>query len=171
MKLKGKGFVIRLYKKGDEESLKENVNDFDIYRHTCRIPHPFTKKDAKWWINYNLKLAKLKNKKEINFAIDINGKVVGGIGFNHIECHKAEMGYWLGKKYWNKGIITKAVNLVTDYGLNNLKLIRIYATVFSFNKKSSRVLVKNGYKKEGLLRKHCSKDGKYIDAYLYAKIK
>lgn len=67
--------------------------------------------------------------------------------------------------------MTRAVKLVTRLGFDELKLKRIYAHVFSYNKASMRVLEKSGYQKEGLLRKYIKKGNAYKDAYLFAKIR
>jgi len=107
----------------------------------------------------------------INFVIDIDGRVVGSIGFSNIEGHKAEIGAWLAEKYWNRGIMTEAARLATKFGFEKLKLKRIYAYTFSFNKASMKVLKKNGYKFEGILRKNIKKDNKFFDDYLFAKVK
>lgn len=171
MIIKSKKFILRPYRKGDEKSSQKNINDKAIYRYTLRIPYPYTMKEAKKWISQCIKSKKNKNKKEIHFAIDRNGEVIGGMGFTDIEKHKAEIGYWLGKKYWNKKIMTEAVKLMTNFGFNKLKLKRIYAKVNSKNKASTKVLENNSYKLEGLLRKDGIKKGKYIDALLYAKVK
>lgn len=165
--IKSKRFILRPLRNGDEKSLVKNINDKDIYRYTLRIPYPYTMKHAKQWI----KLAKKRNKNKINLAIVINGEVVGGIGINDIQKHKAEIGYWLGKKYWNKDIMTEAVKLMTNFGFNKLRLVRIYAHVRPDNKASTRILAKNGYKLEGVMRKEALKDGKFTDSLLYAKVK
>lgn len=128
-------------------------------------------KNAREWIAECIAFAKKKKKTDINFAIDINSEVIGGISLMKIEGHKAELGYWLGKKYWNQGIMTEAIKLITNFGYNKLRLKRIYAYVFSKNKASARVLEKNGYKYEGLLRKQNLKDGKFTDDLLFAKVK
>ena len=169
--LKSKNFILRPYKRGDEKSLTKNINDMYVYRYTLRIPYPFTLKDAKKWINRCIRQGKELLKKEINFTIDINGEASGGIGLRDIEKHKAEIGYWLAKKYWGKGIITEAVRLVTNFAFRNLKLKRVYAPIFIKNKASARVVEKNGYKREGILRKYYMKDGKIMDAMLYAKVR
>jgi len=169
--IKSKKFVLRPYRKGDEKSLTENINNKKIYRNTLHIPYPYTLKDAKEWIRKNLKEAKKKNPTEINFVIDIKGEVAGSVGFSEIEGHKAEIGYWLTEKYWRRGIMTEAVKLATKFGFEKLKLKRIYASVFPFNKASRRVLEKAGYKFEGILRKEVKKDNKFLDAYLLAKVK
>ncbi|MBL7056052.1 GNAT family N-acetyltransferase [Candidatus Woesearchaeota archaeon] len=164
--IKSKGFVLRPFKKTDEESLVENINDSLIYRYTCRIPHPYTRKDANKFITEII-----KEKGETAFAIDIQGKVVGCVGLHNIKKHKAEIGYWLGEKYWGKGIVSVAVKLVTKYAFGKLKVSRVYAPIFKQNKASARVLEKNGYKLEGILRKDHVKDGKFIDLKMYAKVK
>ena len=169
--IKSKQFILRPYKRKDEKSLTKNINDRHIYRYTLRIPYPFTVKDAKKWIERCIRQGKKPAKKEINFTIDINGEASGGIGLRDIEKHKAEIGYWLAKKHWGKEVMTEAVRLATNFAFKNLKLKRVYAPVFIKNKASARVLEKNGYKMEGILRKHYMKDGKMIDVMLYAKVK
>lgn len=67
--------------------------------------------------------------------------------------------------------MTEVVKLMTAFGFKKLRLVRITAHVFSKNKASARILEKNGYKLEGILRKHNLKDGKFSDAFLYAKTK
>lgn len=169
--IRSKKFILRPFRKGDEASLIENINNKKIARNTLRISYPYTLKDARFWINRNLKLDKNKKKTEINFAIVINGKVVGGIGLDKIYGHCAEIGYWLGEKYWGQGIMTEAVKLVTKYGFEKLGLRRIYAFTFPFNKASAAVLKNAGYKYEGKLRKHVKKGNIFLDDLLFAKVK
>ncbi len=171
MIIKSKNFILRPYRKGDEKSLSQNISHRHIYRYTLNIPFPYTVSNAKRWIDYNKKISKSKNIKEINFAIDKNGKVIGGVGFREMEKEQGEIGYWLGNRYWNRGIMTEAIKLFTDFGFQKLKLTKIYAPVFSMNKASARVLQKNGYNLEKSLQNHGLKDGKPIDAVMFAKVK
>ncbi len=170
--IRSKRFILRPFKKGDETSLMENINNKTIARNTLRIPYPYKLNDARWWVNHNLKLNRKKKKVEINFAIEINKEVVGGIGLDKMFYgHSAEIGYWLGKKYWGQGIMTEAVKLVTKYGFEKLGLTRIYAFVFLFNKASAAVLKNTGFKYEGKLKKHVKKDNKFLDDLIFAKVK
>ena len=169
--IKSKDFILRPFKKGEKDSLAENINNKKIYRNTLNIHYPYTSKDAKGWIAKNLKEAKKGKPTEVNFVIDIRGGVAGSVGFSKIDGHKAEIGYWLGEKYWGQGVMTEAVKLVTKFGFKKLKFKRIYAYVFPWNKASMRVLEKVGYKLEGILRKHVKKDNKFIDGYLFAKVR
>ena len=82
--------------------------------------------------------------------------------------HSAELGYWLGKPFWGRGIITEAARAITAYGFETLGLTRIYAHVDSDNGASARVLEKAGYQREGLLRKAVLKKGELVDYLLFA---
>ena len=170
--LQGHGFILRPYRKGDELSLQEHINDREIAHNTLTIPYPYTLKDAKQWIGKCLKDDKKKVLQEAVFALTVDGAVVGSVALDPIALrHKAELGYWLGRKYWGRGMMTQAVNLVVQYGFQQLQLTRIYAYVFPFNKASARVLEKAGFSYEGLLRSNALKDGKPQDDLVYAILK
>lgn len=100
--------------------------------------------------------------------IEVDGELAGAIGIINIEEHKGEMGYWLEERFWSKGLMTEVVARVTDFGLKNLKLKRIFAPVLPFNKGSMRVLEKNDYALEGVLKNHFNKKGRLWDAHMYA---
>jgi ribosomal-protein-alanine N-acetyltransferase len=77
----------------------------------------------------------------------------------------------LGEEYWGRGIATEAVGAVTQHGFDALGLVRIYAAVFDGNPASVRVLEKNGFEKEGFLRKSAIKAGRVVDQLLYARVR
>jgi len=169
--IKSKYFILRPFRKGDARAITENINNKKIYRNTLHIPYPYTLKDANEWLAKTLKEAKKKKPSKVNFAIDINGEVIGSVSLEKIEGHKSEIGYWLAEKFWGRGITTEAVKMVTKFGFNRLRLKRIYAKVFPFNKTSMQILRRNGYKFEGIIRKNTKKDNKFFDDYLFAKVK
>jgi len=111
---------------------------------------------------------------ETNFAIAVDGAVVGGIGImqqSDVHAQSAEFGYWLGQNYWGRGIMTKAVNEMTGYFFSHFDLVRLYATVYDWNPASARVLEKCGWEFEGRLKMSIFKDGKYCDQLIYAKLR
>jgi RimJ/RimL family protein N-acetyltransferase len=69
-----------------------------------------------------------------------------------------------------EGIATTAIELITNYGFEDLKLIRIYAGVFEFNMASMKALENNGYKKEGIFKKAVLKNAKFLDEHRYFKL-
>ena len=168
--IKTKKFTLRPYKLTDAEAIAKNINNRKIYRYTLSIPYPYALSDARSFLKRNLPANKKGEK--LSLAIVINREIVGCVSFENIEKnHKAELGYWLAEPYWGRGIASQAVKLITDYGFNKLKLRRIYAYVFIKNLASQRVLIKNGFKKEGLQKKNVIKDGKFMDDIVFAKVR
>ena len=96
-----------------------------------------------------------------------------GIVALHLVCLKdknAEIGYWVSRQHWGKGIATEAVRLALQFGFKELKLKRIYAKVFKGNNISVKVLQKNRFKIEGLLRKSRYKNKKWLDEIILSKL-
>lgn len=151
----------------------EHLQEKQISAQTLNIPYPYTEEDAQEWLRL---LAKEREHwgRNFNWAIrKKDGELIGGIGFHAPEqsqSHRAELGYWLAKPYWNKGIITDAVKVITPFAFKEFGFARITAHVFDFNKGSARVLEKAGYQLEGRLRNFFRKDGQIFDALLYAAV-
>ncbi len=170
MELKGTGFIIRGWKKGDEVSLQKHADNPKVS--AClmdRFPSPYTIDEAELWVNSLLHQDPL-----VNFAITVNGQVMGGIGLEPRQdvYHKtAILGYWLSEELWGRGIMPEAVKLVTSYAFTQLDFIRIQASVYSKNPASMRVLEKAGYTKEGIMRNAVTKNGVVMDEHLYAILK
>ncbi len=112
---------------------------------------------------------------EHNYAILADGKVVGGCGIkiDQHRTHIGEIGYFLDEQYWGQGITAKAVKLLERVGFDILGLKRIVILVNPKHPASQRVAIKNGYKKEGLMKKahRCGRhQNEYQTCFLYAKV-
>ncbi len=152
--------IDRMVELANNEKISVNLRD--------QFPHPYTHKDA---VEF-MKMLK-SNDRLIVFAIDYNGSYAGNIGLvleTDVYRKCADIGYFLGEPYWNKGVMTKALNLATSFGFEKLKLVRIHCGVYEYNKASQRVLEKCGYEKEGIFKKAISKKGKIWDEVRFAKI-
>jgi [ribosomal protein S5]-alanine N-acetyltransferase len=162
--------TLRSWRSGDEDSLVRHANDRDIWINLRdRFPHPYTRDDARAW----LRLAAVSTP-ETNFAVVVAGEAVGGIGItlqDDVSRRSAEIGYWLGRAYWGRGIATAAVRALTDWAFAHFDLCRLYAGVFEWNPASARVLEKAGYVLEGRLRRSVTKDGRTIDQLLHALVR
>ncbi|MBX9578071.1 MAG: GNAT family N-acetyltransferase [Chthoniobacterales bacterium] len=104
-------------------------------------------------------------------AIVVNDKVIGSLtldkGTGDFRC-KAELGYVSARKYWGKGLMTQVVALAVERGFQELGVARIEAKVHPANTASQRVLEKNGFVREALLKKAIVRKGNIEDLYLYA---
>jgi RimJ/RimL family protein N-acetyltransferase len=151
----------------DAANLERYANNPSIAANmTDKFPHPFTSEHAEKFI------ITATSSPVINiFAIDVDGEAVGGIGIHpqiDILCKNAELGYWLGEPFWGKGIITKAITLMTEYAFKNFDINRIYARPFGTNIASQRALEKAGFILEARFEKTLFKKGEYLDELIYA---
>lgn len=133
------------------------------------FPNPYSVNDA---ISF---LSKFSHQNPVTFfGIDYNDEYVGNISIipaDDVYRKSAEIGYFIGEEYWNKGIVTQAVKLICDYGFGQLDLARIYAGIFEYNQASQRVLEKCGFEREGIFKKSVFKQGKLWNEYRYAILK
>ena len=148
------------------DSLVRHADDRDVWLTLRdRFPHPYTIDAGRAWL-----AAASAEDPPTALAIDVNGAAVGGIGIvpgADVNRHTAELGYWLGRGWWNRGIATAAVRHFVPWVAETFGMGRIFAQVFETNPASMRVLEKCGFHREGVLRAHARKDGRYLDEVVY----
>lgn len=156
----------------DRDSCVELLDNRSIYDHTLRIPSPYQEADFDFFFAIAEDLA-VKHGHPLHFAIrDESERMIGGCGFDDVRAgHRAEIGYWLGEPFWGRGIMSNVVREITSFGHIEYHFSRISAYVFDFNQRSTRVLENAGYRLEGSLAKFFQKEGKFIDARIYASIR
>ena len=163
---------IREWKIEDKSDLAENLNNIKILNNLRDgLPYPYTEDDAEDFIRAMLSADKDKT---FAFAITLDGKVIGSIGVfrqENIHFRTAEMGYYIGEKYWGNGYVTEAVRLACDFVFENTDIIRIFAEPFAYNNASCCVLKKAGFICEGVLRSNAYKNGTIVDMKMYALVK
>lgn len=155
----------------DCERCVELLNNREIERRMLTVPHPYGPSEFDGF------LARERADQEehgcpVHFGIRNQSEgLAGGFGFQGIEPgHRVEIGYWLGQPYWGRGFMTSVVAAACDFATGKWNVERISAHVFDGNSASARVLEKNGFRCEGLLRKFDRKGDVFIDTRLYAKV-
>lgn len=158
----------------DKPAMIKHLQEREIYDRTLRIPYPYTEADADEWLARVAK-ATQEQGRPVNFAIrDENDYFIGGCGFHDFQIgqsHRAEIGYYLAKPYWGRGIMTAVVRGMCAFAFAELNLSKIAAHVFAPNLASARVLEKCGFEQEGYLRKHFLKDGQLLDVRLFGLLR
>ena len=162
------------FRPSDKAALIEHLNDRDIYDRTFRIPFPYADADAEAFLGRTAKATEQQGQ-PAHFAIRTgDDALIGGCGLNDFEIaksHRAEIGYWLAKPFWDQGIMTEVAQRLCQHAFGEFGLVKIIAHVFTHNPASARVLEKCGFVQEGLLRKHFLKDGQFIDVKLFALLR
>jgi len=132
---------------------------------------PATVKEEKDFLRKSKRLR--KNGSLYDFAIIANGKHIGAAGIRIIEQHPhiCNIGYFVDRAYWNKGIATLAVEFLETYIDQQLPyVVRIEIVTAKENIASQKVALKCSYKKEGAMKKYLKIGDLFHDCYLFAKI-
>lgn len=159
--------LLRPYRASDRDALLRYIDDPEVARNLRRVPHPYTGEDADEWMRH----ATADPRPQGLYAIDVDGELVGTIALERgadIEARSFEIGYWLGRRYWGRGIMSEAVVAVTAAAFAEPETIRVHAPVFSWNRASMRILEKAGYRREAVLVRSGYRDGTVFDRILFA---
>lgn len=164
--------LLRPFNMEDAAPIQRLAGDRAIASTTLNIPHPYEDGMADEWIATHRQ--RFDDGVSAIFAIQFmeQAMLIGAIGLEINRQHqRAELGYWIGKPYWRRGYCTEAAWRVLQYGFGMLELSRIYASHFSRNPASGRVMQKIGMLHEGTLRKHVLKWGVHEDLELYGMLR
>jgi [ribosomal protein S5]-alanine N-acetyltransferase len=159
--------LIRPWSETDADSLQHHANNRHVSMHLRdRFPFPYELEHARSFLSWIT-----TQTSPTVWAIEAAGEAVGGIGVEFhtdVERVSAEVGYWLGEKYWGRGIATEALKAVTAEAFSRFDITRLYALPFADHAASIRVLEKAGYVREGHLRQSAIKAGVIRDQLLFA---
>ena len=164
--------LLRSFTLEDAADLQRLVGEFDVASTLTNMPHPYEDGMAEEWMQSCSD--KYENGEALNFAITCRADkhLIGGIGLRRDqENENAELGYWIGKPYWNCGYATEAAKAVVAYSFEVLKLNRIHAKHYKRNPASGRVLEKIGMQYEGCFRQHIKKWDNFEDLIGYGMLK
>ena len=162
---------IRPWTAADAPAIVEALSDAGVTGNLRDgLPKPYTEADACDYIAY----ARTAGEGAYAFAIDAGGGAVGSIQLTrqgNIHRRTAELGSWLGRALWGRGIMTKAVEEMCRTGFEAWDIVRIYAEPFAHNAGSRRVLEKAGFRLEGVMRHSAVKNGVVRDMRLYSLLR
>ena len=101
------------------------------------------------------------------------GRILGTIGYMWIQSENsaAEVGYSLSRDWWNRGIMTEALEAVLRHAFEELRLNRVEAIYELENPASGAVMRKCGMKPEGVMRQKLYNKGRYVDVAMCAILK
>lgn len=155
----------------DKDILIEMCNTIDRKYLSDRLPNPYTNTSAEWWLN----MVKENDEKNGVFRqIIVDGKIVGTISVElkeDVYRKDSEIGYFLMQEAYSKGIMTEAVRQICDIAFDKLDIIRITGMVYEPNTASRKVLEKNDFLLEGVMKKAVIKNNNIYDLCIYGKVK
>ena len=164
-------FELKKWEVSYENDLIVLCNSVDKKFLRNRIPTPYKKIDADLWLE---NIFQTDGKAGLFRAIFIEEKIVGSISLeikNDVYKKTAEIGYMILNEYSGRGIISSAVKKICEIGFNNLDIIRIEAKVVDKNIASRKVLEKNNFVLEGILKNSVWKNNEIYNLCVYGLIK
>ena len=164
--------TMRPFKLADAAEVQRLAGDRKVADTTLRVPHPYLDGMAEEWISTHAPAFAESTGLTLALTDRKSGALVGAIGLDIRRGHdSAELGYWVGTEFWNRGYCTEAAMALLDHGFERLQLNRIHAAHLKRNPASGRVLLKVGMQREGELRQHVKKWERYEDLILYGVLR
>ncbi|MHA6300178.1 GNAT family N-acetyltransferase [Devosia sp. CAU 1758] len=138
--------LLRAPQIGDAEPIACFLNDMEVAGNLARVPFPYHLSDARAWLRTQ---QADQSPHEANFSIELAGAgYVGHIGYQPLGDN-AIIGYWLGKPYWGRGIMTEAATAAINWFFGATDAPAIYSGVFHFNAASLAIQRRLGFTETG----------------------
>ena len=167
--LEGERVKLRPYTIKDAADIREYCNEKTMHVFIPEMPYPYRRNHALEFIKTTH--SNRRKGERLSLAIELNGKVIGGVGLHHFAKSYCEIGYTLSKKFRRKGLTYEAAHLLMDYAFGELGIYRMGAECNATNIASASLLRKLGFQEEGLFRKHVKVDGKRYDIKRFGILK
>ncbi|WNZ25798.1 GNAT family N-acetyltransferase [Leptolyngbya sp. NK1-12] len=162
--------LLRLISHADAPSIQTAASIREVADAMISIPHPYPEGEAEQYVSEQI--AKFEAGHSVAFVIERKAEKAfcGMIEIRGIELEhsQAELSFWLAVEMWGQGYMSEALKPVLRFAFETLNLNRLYAYHMVRNPASGKVLQKNGFTQEGLLRQRVRKWGVFEDAKLWA---
>lgn len=171
-KIETKQLILRAFQLTDAKDVQRLAGNYELYKTTLHIPHPYEDGFAESWIE--LHEADFTERSFLTLAIvqKSDNQLVGCVSFGmSLKRQLGEIGYWIGQEYWGKGYGTQASRVVMDYAFANMNANKIIGRHFAGNPASGKIMKNCGMTMEGLLRQDQVKDGEFHDICYYGILK
>jgi len=157
----------------DAPAIQVAASDRAIADTMISLPHPYPDGEAERYLSQ--RQAESEREGAAVFVVErkADGRFCGLIEIREIEREhsQAELSFWLTQDLWGRGYMTEALQATLEHGFEGLGLNRLYAYHMVRNPASGRVLKKNGFRQEGLLRQRVRKWGRFEDVALWAVLR
>jgi len=160
--------VLRPFTLDDAPVVQHLAGAYEVASTTLNMPHPYEDGMAEAWIKTHEAACDAGEGVVLAMTSKDDG-VIGALGLSLTPAHRrGELGYWIGRPYWNRGYATEAGKALLGWAFDALELNRIQAQHFTRNPASGRVVHKIGMEFEGIRRQHFLRFGEFEDVTVYA---
>jgi 8-oxo-dGTP diphosphatase len=155
--LRTERLTLRPLRPEDAAELHRLVNDWEVAKTLARVPFPYPRPLADEWIAsthaqmqagtaWHLAITGLEQAGEPGER----EVLVGCIGLTgNAAKREAELGYWIGRRFWGHGVGPEAASRLASWALANLELDRLVASALAENTRSQALLRRIGFRETG----------------------
>jgi [ribosomal protein S5]-alanine N-acetyltransferase len=166
---------LRPVTEADAEALFPFVSDVELPRYMSWAPHSSIDETRGWTRHCAAVLAAGSS---VVWAIEHAGNVIGCAGLHDIRwtlralrIDRAELGYWIGRPHWGRGLMTEAAAAVTAWAFDTLGLHKVRVKCFEPNIASRRVIEKCGFRFIGVTEDDVWRDGQWYAHLEYERVR
>jgi RimJ/RimL family protein N-acetyltransferase len=163
---------LRPFHSGDIDDVTRLANDEELSRYIPAIPHPYPRQAAAEWLATHQEKFSFGQELVLAVTEKTDGTLVGAVGLILTPEHRrAELGYWIGRRFWGRGYATEAGKAMLEYGFEVIGLETIFANHLAPNTASGRVMLKLGMKYHGTRPRYYLHRGQFYDAAMYGIVR
>lgn len=104
---------------------------------------------------------------DVTLLVCDDAEVLGQVSLFGFEDDHASVAYWTLPEHQGEGYATEAMTLLLEYAFDTLGLHHVCAQVIDYNEASRSFLEELGFEREGRLREHRFRRGRYCDVLQY----
>jgi RimJ/RimL family protein N-acetyltransferase len=151
----------------DAEWIVASCRDPVVQRWLPALPSPYELEHAEWWLGRAERV--WADGTAAPFVVE-DAATAAPLGVIELRVGPpADVGYWLAPAGRGRGVMTRALRLVVEYGFRERDLARLELYTLLDNVPSQRVAERAGFVREGIVRARIeSRDGDRHDAYVFA---
>ncbi len=165
--------LLRPIEDKDVDDITEILSNPAISKYNTNIPYPYTRENALYFIQDSKD--KLQKGTYYRFAIvwRESNKMIGMVSLFHVNKtdNNGEVGIWLSKDFWGKGIVSETANLFLEFAFDEMSLNKVYGITVSKNIRAKKVFAKLKFKLVGKLREQAFMDNEYVDVLYFDLLK
>jgi RimJ/RimL family protein N-acetyltransferase len=140
----------------DAAAIRCIAGDWEVARRLARVPHPYTDADVRFFFNHVV-----PNEPTWTIVWRQTGQLIGVMGLAPTpDGRSAELGYYIARDYWGRGLATEAAQAITRVGFESFGYLKLTAGYHADNPASGRVLAKLGFTVVGTSNRPCLAAGK-----------
>jgi RimJ/RimL family protein N-acetyltransferase len=128
----------------DADRLVALIGDYEVSGMLAMVPHPYTVADAQAWLS-----GALDGEGNIDFVIDRGAGLEGVVSLMHVDARTRSFGFWLGRPYWQQGVMGEATRAVIDWAFRETGIARIDSEAYLDNPGSLAIHRRIGFRETG----------------------